>query len=232
MGTAVANEVHALSRRGTWDFFLDLLRDLYRETRINSKQVDSLIKVDFFADYGNQRELLRLAELFERFKRGEAKQIKRAQVDGGPFGEAVRRHATWTTKNGEEAKSYTFTDLPAFLRECEGIVLNGGLQELPLAVRVQNFADIMGYVGYITGREDDRRLLYVKELRPLCRKSDGKHFGYSVKTQSIGSGREGQFTVRNALFDRTPIREGDIVYCVGWERNGRYFHMTNYTKYQ
>jgi len=230
MGSNVAGEVYELSRRGEWDHFVDLLRDLYRETRINSKQVDSLIKVDFFADFGNQRELLRLADLFERFKRGEAKQVKREHVDGGPFGDIIRRHATWTTKNGEEAKSYTFTDLPAFLRECEGIVLNCGLQELPLAVRVQNFADIMGYVGYITGREEDRRLLYVKEVRPLYRKSDGKHFGYNVKTQSIGSGKEGQFTVRTALFNREPIREGDIVRCIGWDRNGRYFHMTQYTK--
>ena len=58
----------------------------------------------------------------------------------------------------------------------------------------------------------------------------GKHFGYNVKTQSIGSGKEGQFTIRTALFNREPIREGDIVRCIGWERNGRYFHMTQYTK--
>ena len=232
MSAAVADEIHALSRRREWDCFIDLLGDLYRETRVNSKQVDSLIKVDFFSGYGNQRELLRLTELFEQFKRGEAKQVKREQVDGGPFEAAIRRYATWQTRNGEEAKSYTFTDLPGFLRECERIVKASGLEELPLAVRVQNFADVMGYVGYVTGREEDRRLLYVKEVRPLCRKSDGKQFGYSVKTQSIGSGKEGQFTVRGALFARDPIQEGGIVRCLGWERRGPYFHLTNYTKFQ
>ena len=223
MGAVVADEIHSLSRRGEWGYFIDLLGDLYHETRINSKQVDSLIKVDFFSDFGNQRELLRLAGLFEQFKRGAAKQVKREQIDGGPFEEAVRRHATWYTKGGDEAKSYTFTDLPAFLRVCERIVKESGLEEFPLAARVKNFADVMGYVGYVTGREVDRRLLYVKEVRPLCRKSDGKHFGYSVKTQSIGSGKEGQFTVRSALFNREPIQEGDIVRCLGWERNGQYF---------
>jgi hypothetical protein len=222
--------VYELSRRGEWACFVDLLRDLYNETRINSKQVDSLIKVGFFSDFGNQRELLRLAELFEQFKRGEAKQVKREQVDGGPFEEAVRRHATWTTKGGEEAKNYTFTDLPAFLRECESVILGSGLEEPSLAVRVKNFADIMGYIGYVTGLEADRRLLYAKEVRPLHRKSDGKHFGYSIKTQSIGSGKEGQFTIRSSLFARNPIQEGDIVHCLGWERNGQYFHMTNYAK--
>jgi DNA polymerase-3 subunit alpha len=230
MSTSVASEIYTLSRHGTWEHFVDLLYALYHETRVNSKQVDSLIKVDFFSDYGNQRELLRLAELFEQFKRGGAKQVKREQVDNGPFGEAVLRHATWITKNGEEAKSYTFTDLPAFLQECERIVKDSGLKELSLAVRVKNFAEIMGYVGYITGREEDRRLLYVKEVRPLCRKSDGKQFGHSVKTQSIGSGKEGQFTLRGALFNRDPIQDGDIVRCLGWERHGQYFHMTNYTK--
>jgi hypothetical protein len=33
--------------------------------------------------------------------------------------------------------------------------------------------------------------------------------------------------VRNALFDRMPIQAGDIVHCLAWERNGKYFHMTN-----
>ena len=230
MGVVVADEIYALSRRGTWDYFTDLLGDLYRETHVNSKQVNSLIRVDFFSDFGNQRELLRLVELFEQFKRGEAKQVKREQIDGGPFEEAIQRYATWYTKGGDEAKSYTFTDLPAFLCECERIIKESGLEELPLAAKVKNFADVMGYVGYVTGREEDRRLLYVKEVRPLCRKSDGKHFGYSVKTQSIGSGKEGQFTVRSALFNLEPIQEGDIVHCFGWERNGQYFHMTNYTK--
>ncbi|MCL2301093.1 MAG: PHP domain-containing protein, partial [Firmicutes bacterium] len=87
MGSVVADEVYELSRCGQWDCFVDLLHALYHGTRVNSKQVDSLIKVDFFSDYGNQRELLRLTDLFERFKRGEAKQVKREQIDGGPFGE-------------------------------------------------------------------------------------------------------------------------------------------------
>jgi DNA polymerase-3 subunit alpha len=230
MGAAVAGEVYALSQRGHWDCFCDLLRDLYHETHINSRQIDSLIKVDFFADFGNQRELLRIVDLFEQLKRGEAKQIKREQIDGGPFEEAIRRCATWQTKNGGESKSYTFTDLSGFLRACETIILGSGLQEFSLAARVQNFAEIMGYLGYVTGKEADRRTLYIKEVRPLHRKSDGKHFGYSVATQSIGSGKEGQFTVRSALFERVPLHPGDVVHCLGWERRGQYFHMTNYSK--
>lgn len=228
MSAKVANEVFKLSLQNSLFFFMDVLHNLYSRTCINSKQVDSLIKVDFFSSYGNQRELLRLADLFEQFKRGESKKIKRDQIDGGPFEEIIHQHATGQNKDGSEAKNYTFTDLQAFLLECEGVILNSGLQELPLEVRAQNFADIMGYAGYITGNESDRRKLFIKEVRPLHRKSDGKHFGYNIKTQSIGSGKEGQFTVRNALFNRAPIQVGDIVCCLGWERNGRYFHLTNY----
>ena len=230
MGTGVANEVHELSKHQKSAYFMDVLHRLYDGTCVNSKQIDSLIKVDFFSDYGNQRELLRLTELFELFKRGEAKQVKREQIDGGPFEEIIKQYATWHTKNGDEAKSYTFTELPAFLRACEQIIKEIGLEELSLAARVKSYADIMGYVGYVTGLEEDRRKLYVKEVRPLYRKSDGKHFGYNIKTQSIGSGKEGQFTVRNALFNRLPVQDGDIVYCLNWERSGAYFHLTNYTK--
>jgi DNA polymerase III alpha subunit len=230
MGAAVAGEVYALSQRGDWDHFVDLLRDIFGQTHINSRQIDSLIKVDFFADYGNQRKLLRIVELFEQLKRGEAKQIKREQIDGGPYCETIQNFANCCTKSGGDSKSYTFTDLPGFLRACEKIILQSGLEEFSLAARVRNFAEIMGYNGYVTGVEADRRKLFVKEVRPLHRKSDGKRFGYSVATQSIGSGKEGQFTVRNALFERMPLQSGDVLQCLGWERHGQYFHMTNYTK--
>ena len=53
----------------------------------------------------------------------------------------------------------------------------------------------MGYMGYISGKDEDRRKLYVLDLYPLKRKKDGKQFGYSIITKSIGSGKESRFTI-------------------------------------
>jgi hypothetical protein len=88
----------------------------------------------------------------------------------------------------------------------------------------------MGYVGYVSGKDEDRRKLYVLEVYPLVRKSDNKQFGYSVVTKSIGSGKESRFTVVNKVYDEDPIKKGDIIFCKAYEKQGQYFRLTGYSK--
>ena len=104
------------------------------------------------------------------------------------------------------------------------------MSDLDDIIKVRNFYDVMGYVGYMSGRDEDRRKLYVMETYPLNRKTDGKHFGYSIVTKSIGSGKESRFTIFNRVYNQDPIQKGDIVYCKSFTREGRYFTMTAYEK--
>lgn len=56
------------------------------------------------------------------------------------------------------------------------------------------------YLGYIaaTGKEEDRRYLYIRRIYPCKRKSDGKTWAYTIYTTSIGSGKEASLTVSKA----------------------------------
>ena len=162
MSKAIANELYELSKNNTYSTFTDLLADIYGKTSVNSRQLDILIKIDFFSDFGNQRELMKICDIFE------------------------------------------------------------------MLLKARNFNDIMGYAGYISGREEDRNKLYIKDVYPVRRKKDNAVFGYSVITQSIGNGKESRMTVFKRKFDEEPIHAGDIVVCKSWERDGKYFRMLNY----
>ena len=106
MSAGLADELYDLAAKNKYSCFMDLLKDLDEKTSINSRQLDILIKLDFFSDFGNQRELLRMVDLFfNTFKRGQAKQIKKSEVDGTPLEEIVKRYAVGVTKSGGEAKS-------------------------------------------------------------------------------------------------------------------------------
>ena len=83
--------------------------------------------------------------------------------------------------------------------------------------------------GYVSGKESDRRKLFVKEVYPLKRKKDGVQFGYSIITQSIGSGVESRFTIFNRLYDKEPIKKDDIILCSSFTREGSYFTLTGYS---
>lgn len=230
MSAALADELYQLSKEREYAYFTDLLHDLDRVTSINSRQLEILIQLDFFSDFGNQRELLRLVDLFSTFKKGDAKQIKKAVVDGTPLEPIVRKYAVGVTKSGGEAKSYTLLDVMSILRDAETYVKSMNMEDLNDYIKVKNFHDVMGYIGYVSGKAADRRKLYVTKLIPLHRKSDGKQFGYSVFTKSLGSGVESRFTVLNRVYDREPIKDGDIIYCRAFERDGGYFKMTDYQR--
>ena len=228
MSKSVANELYELSQTNTYQSFSDLLYDISHKTSVDSRQLDILIKIDFFSDFGNQRELFAINDIFEMFKKGEAKQIKKDRVDGTQFEEIVKQYANGKTKKGEEAKSYTLLDVMAIVRECEAKLKTLGVNDLSIPLKAKNFKDIMGYAGYISGKETDRNKLFITGVYPVRRKKDNEIFGYSVLTQSIGSGKESRMTVFKRKFDKAPIREDDIIVCKRWERDGRYFQLLDY----
>ena len=163
------------------------------------------------------------------FKKGSAKQIKKEAVKDSPIDAIVKKYSNDKTKNGAESKSYVFLDLAQIMRECEQMIKDAGMPDLSDLLTVRNFSDIMGYSGYISGKEEDRRKLYIKEIYPLKRKRDGVQFGYSIITQSIGSGVESRFTVFNRVFKNDPIKKDDVILCSGYERDGAYFTLTGYS---
>lgn len=63
LNNAVADELFNL-RNNTYNIFMDLLFDI-KEISINSRQLDILIKLNFFSEFGGINYLLRCVELFD-----------------------------------------------------------------------------------------------------------------------------------------------------------------------
>lgn len=231
MSSQLADELYTMANKKKYTRFVDVLADLDSETSCDTRQLDILIKLDFFSEFGNQRELLRITDLFyQTFKRGQAKQIKKAIVDGTPLEPIISKYAVGVTKSGGVAKSYTLLDVRSILQEAEDALKAVGMPDLNDIDKVRNFYDVMGYIGYVSGKQEDRPKLYVLDVFPLVRRKDNKQFGYSVVTKSIGSGKESRFTVANTLFKALPIQKGDIILCRGFQKDGAYYRMTSYEK--
>lgn len=232
MGKKISDALYELSVGSHYEHFVDLLLDMDAKTPINARQVEILIKLDFFSEFGNQRELLRIDDMYrERFKGGLAKSMKCESIDGTFLEPIVRKYSTNTTKSGDRAKSYTITDMVSILHEAEDAILAAHLQDLDDIIKIQNFKEYMGYVGYQSDREEDRPKLFVLEVYPLKRKSDGRHFGYAVTTRSVGSGIETRWTVRKGAFEKNPISENDLILCRKWSKDNRgYYNLESYVR--
>lgn len=225
---ASASAIQELAQSKSYQYFSDLLYDLDHCAHVDARQLQILIDIDFFIDFGNQRELQHIVEIYKMFKGGDAKQISKAIVEGTMFEEIVARFSNGLTKSGKEARSFTLLDIWSIIHECETAVKALGLSDFSVVTKAKKFADVMGYSGYASGLDEDRPKLYVREIFPVCRKKDGKQFGYNILTSSLGSGIESKFTIMNRVYEADPVYKGDVIYAKSYTRDGQYFTLTSY----
>lgn len=231
IGGDLGEGLYQLSQKKRYDTFVDVLKAIKSVLSVNSRQLDILIKIDYFSEFGNQRELKRIADIYrDLLKSGDAKKVSKTKVEGTPLQAIFEKHSVSINKDGTEAKSYTLIDMDAILYDIEDAVKSLGLSDVSIPIKVRNYADVSGGVVYISGKEEDRRNLYVSGKFPIKRKKDGKHIGWSVVARSIGSGKETRYTIWNSLYNKNPINVGDIIYCKSFNRNGKYFTLTNYSR--
>lgn len=192
--------------------FFDVLRWL-DERSIKSAKVEPLIKIDYFNQFGNNVELLRLLQWWDFFKQGTAKTISKEKLTP-EFEELLARHATDKSVKGEPLKSYKITDMDGLLKDIESHVFSQHLEELPYRVKAANQNDILGYVDMTTQKEEDRRKLYLLNVRPLIGKwNAGKPWKYVFHCKSVGSGKVSQLSVSPYLYNSAaaPAMKGDVI---------------------
>lgn len=230
IGEKIANQVFEASQ-GQFESFTDVLTALHSKTEIDSRQLSILIHIDFFSEFGNQREIEAITGFYDTL--ADVKQLSRDKVDGTFIGEVVKKYASDKRKDGKPATRYTINDgeTVQIIKECEQKMLSLHVSDYDVVAKVRNFADAMGYAGYVSGKPEDRPKLYVRDKFPLRKKKTGEICGYSINTQSIGSGKETRWVIWKRAWERNgPIEKGDVIFCKGWLPNGKDFELTSYRK--
>lgn len=226
MNNAVGDELYEMSQKGYYNF-LDILYDV-KNTSINIRQLFILVKIGYFSEYGNMRELTKMIELFDYFKNGEVSSIKSEDIDKAWWGDIAKKYSSNIGKHGNTLKSYKVFDSKSMLQEIWDSVLHMGLQDLNDKLKMEAQRDYLGYVDLTTNKEEDRRKLLIEKVIPL-KKAGEEPWGYAVFTRSIGSGKAARLTVRAKVFDRDPLKEMNIVYAKSVEKNkSGYWYLIDY----
>jgi DNA polymerase III alpha subunit len=181
---------------------------------LKSSKVIPLVQIDYFNCFGNTQTLLAEIRFFDFFKQGTAKKIKKDKLTDASLRALVARHATDQGAKGE-LTSYTINDMEGLLNAYEITVLSNPPDDLPYKVKAQNQKDILGYVDLTTGKEEDRRKLYVLDKYALKNKwsAKGGIWKYKIKTKSVGSGKVASLDISPGQMDEFPIEEGNIIYA-------------------
>lgn len=210
--------------------FFDVLRWLDARS-IKSAKVEPLIKIDYFSCFGNNVELIRLLQLWDFLKQGTAKSISKEKFDP-VFEEILARHASDLSVKGEPLKFYKITDMEGLLDEVEQYIFSLHLEELPYRVKAANQNEILGYVDMTTQKEEDRRKLYLLDVRPLIGKwNAGKPWKYIFHCKSVGSGKVSQLSVTPYLYNSSPCpaMKGDVIFAKHVHKDDKgYWQLDSY----
>ena len=228
-GKTLARELYQCSKND-FKYFVDVLRWL-DERSIKEAKVTPLIQIDYFQQFGNSAELSRIMRMFDFFKQGTMKTIRKEKLAGSELEHIVARYSTDRNAKNEELKTYTITNMTAILHECEDYIKSLNISEINLKVKMQNQLDILGYIDIKTGVPDDRRKLIVTDLVPLKSKTSGDVWGYACFTRSVGTGKNARLTIRTATYNRNKISKGDIIYASDVQKNqSGYWYLIKYER--
>lgn len=228
MSAALANELYDIYDEVKGKSFMEVLKALSK-TSIDARQLDILIKIGYFEEFGNMGELLKLVQVYSFFKNGTAKSVSKSKVVGF-LTDIISDYATDKGVKGNELKSYTITDMDGLLAACEEQIRKSDVPDLTLKVKIQNSIEYLGYVGIQTGLPEDRRKLLITEVFPM-RGQNGVPWGYKVNTQSLGTGKQSSLTIPARIYAENQVAKGDIVYADNCYKNPKgYWYLNSYRK--
>ncbi len=201
--TEIGEELYAI-KNNQYSTFIDFLLVL-TQTSINSRQLDILIKLDYFSpEFGNAHELTEIVKYFEFFKKGSAKTIDKSKISG-IIEDIVARYST------ETAKQYKLKDTIAILKEIETYIKSQKLQDYTLKGKAIWQLEYLGYVDVSTGKSEDRNKLFVLDIQPLKTKAENKIWAWKVKTCSIGRCKKSEITILDRNYLQI-LEKYDIIY--------------------
>lgn len=182
-----------------YESFTSLLIDLVGKTNINSRQIDILIKSDFFSEFGNVRKLTTINELFQKFydrnKQAFKKQIKKDKViESGLTHEIVSQFC-----HKETEKTYMQVDFYSMFCEIEK---NVAFADIGIIEKVHN------QITYLGGSllSDKRFTNFACVSNVIDKKTPIVHL------YAVANGRTTIVKIPRKIFDSKKLEVGDVIY--------------------
>lgn len=211
MSAAVADEIYEL-RDNTYYNFMELLFDLKKCKSVKKNNIETLIKLDFFSEFGEINNLLKTYELFQLFD--DKKQIYKIKLDEYriPY-DCARKYSI-----KETAKMFSDVDMQQFLINVVTYI-NQPTYKLSDKIKAQ-----VEYLGYIDIKDQQYAGLAV--VIDIDTKYTPRFIMYSLK-----NGTNVPCKIEKKIFANNPIQKGDIV-CIDGQVTKPKYKRTPDGKYE
>lgn len=198
----VANELYEL-RENKFDSFIDLLIEL-KSLSINSRQLEILIKLDFFEEFGDINKLLKQIELFDKIY--GKKQFKKSKLEELNISlEIAEKYATKSTE-----KTLTVVNTNGLLNE-----MVNDIKYIPTTI-MDHFRYENEFLGYIVTIQPNasKRLYYVVSI-------NSTKYLTTVNLYEIYSGKTRTVKMWTSQYNKNPFEKNSILYIHTIEKKNK-----------
>lgn len=193
LNDTVAEQLYEL-RDNKYNDFTSLLIDIKEKTKMNSRQLDILIRLDFFQEFGKRKKLLDTVEIFNNLY--GKKQYKKDKL---LYKEEIIRKFSET----ETEKMFKNVDTIALIKYLEKTISN---DELSIKEIVEAEITYTGTVSFTTDELPNNSLICI-----------GLDVKYSPKILFLNprSGNSETIKISKRTYKHQPLQIGDIVVAYG-----------------
>lgn len=198
ISASIGDELYTL-KDNSYDNFTALLIDITNNTSVNTKQLDILIKSDFFSEFGNVNKLLNVNSFFQKLydkgKQAFKRQLKKDKVgEIGLTDEVIKPFC-----HKETDKTYMQVDFYSMLCEIEKTV---NYADIGLLQKVSNH---ITYLGSAT--ITDKRYKNFACVANVIDKASPIVYLYAV-----ANGNTIDVKIPRQVFNKHKLEVGDVIY--------------------
>ena len=186
----ISHQLYDLRDRKFKDFY-DLLNIISKETSVDSRQLEILIQLDFFSEFGNPNQLLRKVELYNEYY-GRA-QFKKEELTPDEIAGILLCDYTETDKL---YKVKSTMELIRFLDDSDNI-------KTPVKDRIAYENKHLGYIDIVLP-DLPASFAYVMDV-------NGKYKNKIVMLYRLNTGEIERVKIKAKVFDSNPIKVGQII---------------------
>ena len=182
------------------DTFIELLAKL-KDIKVSSDQLDTLIKINYFSDFGDIYELLGQVELFNKFY--DRKQISKEEVKNfGISADIIMKYASQTDK------LYKIFDPMGFLIQ---LIKNTDFIKTTTLDIARFQLQCLGFISAVLPRLDENYYL-------VCNQEKNWFTLYQLKT-----GDTLKIKSRSNIISNNPVKEGELIKIIEIKPEPRFY---------
>ena len=202
LNNKVGDELYELSQNNEYDNLLDLFIDIQNNTTCNSRQLETLIKLDYFDIFGKSQKVLDCYKYFKLLynKKSPKKATLERDILDTSMLKFVENNSTPTNSTYGKLDWYNaLTDIFKNIKDDDMSFLN--------KLSFQN--EILGYIDYKNNSLDKRYALIT---------SVNTKYTPVVDTYCLNNGVTCKCKISKKIWNHRPLQENDVIYINSMKR--------------